>query len=225
MAPHPHEPYWPLTGLVVRTPRLELRYPSDDDLLALAELAAKGVHAPDVMPFLFPWTRQDPGGELQRGVLQWHWRQRGEWTPAKWSFNPVTVVGGDVVGTQGLMGDDYGTCRVVSTGSWLGLAHQGQGIGTEMRAAILHLAFAGLGARRAETGAWADNPASLGVTRRLGYRDNGDRIVAREGTPTRELLFSLDRATWESRRRDDIEIVGLEPCLELFGVLPEGSDE
>jgi hypothetical protein len=39
-----------------------------------------------------------------------------------------------------------------------------------MRAAILWLAFAGLGAEYAVSGAYLDNPASLGVSRRLGWR-------------------------------------------------------
>jgi RimJ/RimL family protein N-acetyltransferase len=215
--------HWPLAALAVRTPRLELRWPDDDDLVALADLAAKGVHGPSFMPFTQPWTRADPGGELQRRVFQFHWRQRAEWTPESWNFNPVTVVDGEVVGTQGLFAQSFGVRRTAGTGSWLGAAHQGRGIGKEMRAAILHLLFAGLDALRAESGAFADNEASLGVTRSLGYRDNGELMIDREGSRTRELMFVLDRGDWEARRRDDIAIVGLAPCLPLFGVGLPGS--
>ena len=49
---------WPFFGLRIRTPRLELRYPSDGDLLAVAALAAEGIHEPDTMPFSVPWTRK-----------------------------------------------------------------------------------------------------------------------------------------------------------------------
>ena len=192
--------YWPLAGLVVRTPRVELRWPSEHDLLALAELAAKGVHPPEVMPFSIPWTRQDPGGDLQRGVLQWNWRCAGNWSADDWSYNPVTVVDGRVVGTQSLMAEKFAIRRTVATGSWLGLEHQGRGIGKEMRAAALHLAFAGLDALRAETAAFVDNDASLGVTRALGYRENGDLVVDREGASARQLGFVLDRAAWEATR-------------------------
>lgn len=55
---------WPLFGLVLRTPRLELRSPSPEQLAALAELADDGVHDPATMPFLVPWTDLPPG---QRG--------------------------------------------------------------------------------------------------------------------------------------------------------------
>jgi hypothetical protein len=35
----------------------------------------------------------------------------------------------------------------------------------------------------------------------------------------RELVgYRLTRDAWETRRRDDIIIEGLEPCLELFGL-------
>ena len=217
--------YWPIAGLVVRTPRLELRWPSTDDLVALAALAAKGIHAPDFVPFMEPWTNADPGGDLQRGVLQWNWRTAGAWTPDEWRYNPVTVVEGEVVGTQGITGETFAVRRTVASGSWLGLEHQGKGIGQEMRAAILHLAFEGLGAQRAETGAFEQNGPSIGVTTHLGYRPNGDAIIAKEGERAREVLFVLDRDDWLPRRRDDIEIVGLEPCLPLFGVqAPEAAE-
>ena len=130
---------WPPAAVVVRTPRLELRWPSMDDLVALANVAGEGVHDEDKMPFYTPWTR---GSALDRArsVLRWNWKGWGEWDPAKWSWGAVTVVDGVVVGTQGMEATDYAVCRTVETGSWLGQAHQGQGIGKEMRAAMLHLA-------------------------------------------------------------------------------------
>jgi hypothetical protein len=89
-----------------------------------------------------------------------------------------------------------------------------------MRAAILHLAFAGLGAIEAMGGAFHDNRASLATSKCLGYADNGDRLMLRRGRPDRILDLKLDRATWASRRRDNIEIEGLEACLEMFGSTP-----
>jgi RimJ/RimL family protein N-acetyltransferase len=107
----------------------------------------------------------------------------------------------------------------VSTGSFLGLAHQGRGIGREMRAAVLHLAFDGLGARRAETAAFSDNPASRRVTEVLGYRSNGDEVVVRRGEAAVVERFVLDRAAWEAGRRDDVVVEGLSPeALDMFGL-------
>ena len=47
---------------------------------------------------------------------------------------------------------NYPVLREVSTFSWVGVRHHGRGIGTEMWAAALHLAFAGLGATNAVWG-------------------------------------------------------------------------
>ncbi|MBA2496500.1 MAG: GNAT family N-acetyltransferase [Acidimicrobiia bacterium] len=212
-------PHWPLFGLRIRTPRLELRHPDDELVCALATLASQGVHPPEEMPFSVPWTDGAPG-VTARNVCQWLWRQRAEWQPDRWGLSMAVVVDGVPVGLQDMAGEHFLTCRTVRTGSWLGLGHHGQGIGTEMRAAVLHLAFAGLGAVAAESGAFADNPASHAVSRKLGYERNGVRCELRRGAPATMIGLRLDRDRWASRRRDDITIDGLQPCLPLFALGP-----
>jgi RimJ/RimL family protein N-acetyltransferase len=207
--------YWPLFDLRVRTPLVELRYPDDDLLVDLAALASHGVHDPSLMPFLVPWTDAPPG-DLERNTLQFHWRNRAAWTVASWTCPFVVIVGGELVGTQALNANDFTTLRHFETGSWLGLAHQGRGIGKEMRAAVLHFGFAGLGASSAGTGAFDDNAASLGVTRAMGYQPNGETIEVRRGAAARQLRFLLRREEWESRRRDDIDIEGLDRVIDMF---------
>ena len=208
--------HWPLFNLVVRTPRLELRLPRDDELASLATLAAAGIHDPDAMPFAVPWT-DAPSPELERQALQWWWRQRAEWRPDNWMFTGAVVVDGEMVGVQDVNAQDFAVRRSVITGSWLGRAHQGKGIGVEMRAAALHLAFAGLDALEAHSGAWHDNTRSLGVSRRLGYRENGTDIRLRRRAADRHVNLVITREDWESRRRDDIEIIGLDTCIGMFG--------
>lgn len=209
--------YWPLAGLRVRTPRLELRVPTPDDLLALAGVAAAGVHEAERMPFLTPWTVGEPV-EVGRRFLQYQWRCWGEWSPQRWQLELAAVVDGTPVGVQGVNASDYPVTREAETGSWLGLAHQGRGIGTEMRAAIVHLAFAGLEAEYVTSGAFTDNPASAAVSRKIGYQPDGLLRVARGGEAADLLRLRLDRASWERRRRDDIEISGLAECRGLFGL-------
>jgi len=208
--------WWPLFDLRIRTPRLELRLPTDDDLEDVVALVAGGIHDPDEMPFSFPWTQHDPP-DLQRFALQYHWRVRAETTPEQWALPFSVFEDGQMIGQQDIAADGFARRRVVGTGSWLGRAFQGRGAGREMRAAVLHLAFAALGAERAETEAFVDNPASLGVTRSLGYRPNGESIYDRQGKPVRMLRFVLTRAAWEENRRDDIEVSGLDPCRPLLG--------
>jgi RimJ/RimL family protein N-acetyltransferase len=123
-----------------------------------------------------------------------------------------------VVGTQDLSGADFAVVREVSTGSWVGLRYQGRGIGTVMRSAVLALAFDGLGAEFATSNAFTDNQASLAVSRKLGYTDDGLERQLRRGKPAELRRLRLDRAGWLANRKIDVAISGLEPCLPFFGV-------
>lgn len=209
--------YWPVMGLRVRTPRLELRVPGDEELAALAGLAGRGVHDPAVQPFTVAWTDVDPG-ELPRRVLHWHWKCLADWTVDDWTLNLVVLLDGEVVGTQALAAKNFGVCAEVDTGSWLGLAHHGRGIGTEMRAAVLDLAFTGLGARSAVSGALADNAASYGVSAKLGYEPNGTEVHAVRGAPVTLRRLRLTRERWAAHRTVPVEITGLAESLPLFGI-------
>ena len=123
-----------------------------------------------------------------------------------------------IVGVQDLIGVEYARTRQVATGSWLGKAYQGHGIGKEMRAAVLHLAFAGLGAQRATSEAFEDNAASLAVSRALGYVENGDDIKVSRGRSRRAVRLVLHREVWQKNCRDDMQIQGLESCVTMFGL-------
>jgi RimJ/RimL family protein N-acetyltransferase len=209
--------FWPLTGLRLRTTQLELRWPSLADLDELAALAAAGVHDPDTQPFVVAWTDVSPA-ERARSVLQYHWDSWASWTPASWRLDLVVVKDGTVVGTQGMSGHDFPITRQVGTGSWLGQAYQRQGIGTQMRAAALALAFEGLGAEYACSDAFSYNAASLGVSRKLGYAEDGVEVHAIRGRPALSRRLRLDRAAWQAARSVAVEISGLEPCLPQFGL-------
>lgn len=140
---------WPLYDLRLRTPRLELRLPDLDLLDELIALSLRGVHPPETMPFGVPWTDL-PSPQLEREALQHHLLQVAQWRPEKWTYNPVALYQGKVVGTQDMRAENFSASRMFSTGSWLGMEFQCIGLGKEMRAAILHLGFAGLGAQEAQ---------------------------------------------------------------------------
>jgi RimJ/RimL family protein N-acetyltransferase len=212
---------WPLFDLRVRTPRLELRPATDDDLVRLFELAREGVHPPDEMPFAVPWTDALHEPDAGARFLQFHWGVRSAISPERWSIEFAVVVDGELAGSQSLRAERFAALRTVDTGSWLARRAQGRGTGTEMRAAALHLAFAGLGALVAESGALVTNASSARVSEKLGYVDNGLAFLAPRGTPVLERRFRLDRDRWAERRREDIEIVGLEPCLAPLGAVEE----
>ncbi|WP_392841127.1 GNAT family N-acetyltransferase [Streptomyces sp. LN500] len=208
--------HWPLCGLRIRTPRLELRLPDLELLDDLSTVAADGVHAPDSMPFTVPWTDGLPA-ERGRAVYQHVLGTVANWSARNWVLSLAVLHEGKVVGRQDLAAADFAVTGEVSTGSWLGLAHQGQGIGTEMRAAVLHLAFAGLGARTATSSAMTDNPRSLGVSRRLGYLPDGLEVAALRGAPVTLQRLRIDRDRWEEHRTVDVRIEGLDACRKDFG--------
>lgn len=160
---------------------LELRGLSDDDLPGLCELAEAGIHDPDRMPFSYPWT-DAPAADLARNTAQYHWRIRAAFRPEAWEVALGVWFQGELVGAQGFSTQHYLVTRTGETGSWLGRAHQGHGIGTAMRQAMCAFVFDHLDGQEITSGAFTDNPASLAVSRKVGYRLNGlQRMHRRDG--------------------------------------------
>ncbi|WP_330174393.1 GNAT family N-acetyltransferase [Streptomyces sp. NBC_01498] len=213
MEPH----FWPLYGLRITTPRLELRLPDLTRLSELAAVAAAGVHDEDRMPFSVPWTDASPE-ERGRATFQHVLGTVAHWSPGAWTLSLAVIHEDQVVGRQDLTATDFAVTGEAQSGSWLGRAYQGRGIGTEMRAALLHLAFEGLGARCLTSGAMTDNAASLRVSEKLGYRPDGLEVVSVRGEARTQRRLRLERADWEAHRTVPVELHGLEPSLALFGV-------
>jgi RimJ/RimL family protein N-acetyltransferase len=207
---------WPLFGLRLRTPRLELRLPTDDDLLELARVARAGVTDEGQTFFAVPWDAL-PSPAFERQFLMHWWSVRGGWNPRNWSLGLAVVADGRPIGIQDMVGRDFSVRRTVVTASWLGRSKQGLGYGTEMRAAVLALAFDGLGAELAESGHFPGNSASARVSEKLGYVDNGEEIWSVAGGRLVERRLRVTRDTWQ-RALVPVSIDGLEPCLKLFGV-------
>ncbi|WP_316043412.1 hypothetical protein [Actinomadura sp. CNU-125] len=65
--------------------------------------------------------------------------------------------------------------------------------------------------------AFADNPASTAVSRRLGYETDGVARVRVRDERRLDRRFVLDRAGWERHRTVEVETHGLAPCLPFFG--------
>ncbi|MGL5811399.1 MAG: GNAT family N-acetyltransferase, partial [Nocardioides sp.] len=189
----------------------------DEDLMRLADLAARGVHDPDRMPFGVPWT-EVPAGELPRRFAQHHWMLRGSLTPDNWSLQLGVWRSGEPLGVQALHARDFPVARSAGTGSWLGRDHQGMGVGTQMRRAVCAFAFDYLGAEEITSGAWLDNPASLAVSRKVGYQANGvRRLRRRTGEVAEHQDLLLTRATFVAPEAP-IEVVGAEGLRALLGL-------
>jgi RimJ/RimL family protein N-acetyltransferase len=169
---------FPPLGLTVEAGPVVLRGITDDLLVEICDLAARGIHGPDEMPFYFPWTLV-PADRFAPSFAQYHWRCRADFAPTSWSLNLAVVHEGRVVGVQGMATDNFLVTRTGETGSWLGREFQGLGIGTAMRQVMGALAFDHLGFEEVTSAAFVDNPASLAVSRKVGYRTNGVRRLKR----------------------------------------------
>jgi hypothetical protein len=78
------------------------------------------------------------------------------------------------------------------------------------------LAFRGLGAQAATSGAIWDHVVSQGVSATLGYRLIGECTISPRGVPLRHVDYRLEAPDW--RAPYPIQIEGLEQALPLFGV-------
>lgn len=210
--------HWPLLALSIHTPRLELRLPNDDELGELADLATRGVYRSGERPFFSRWAERSPA-DVARTVVQRQWRKRGAWTAEHWALELVVFddESGQPLGVQEVRGKDFAALGEVETASWLGVEYQGRGFGTEARLAVLHLAFAELGAEYALSASFVDNASSIAVSRKLGYQPDGVERDVREGRVLVTQRFRMSRDDWYQRERPEVDVTGVEPCLELFG--------
>lgn len=210
---------WPPYRLRISAGDLELRVVRDEDLPGLIELAADGIHDPELMPFTFPWTDAPPE-ELPANIARYHWSVRGRFEPTQFSLDFAVRVGGELVGAQGISTHDFAVTRTGETGSWLARRHHGRGIGTRMRQAICAFAFDELKATQVTSGAFVDNPASLAVSRKVGYRPNGVERKVRRGVLAE--LQNLILRPEEFVRGAAIEVVGAAELRSFLKLDPDG---
>ncbi|MGI8614199.1 MAG: GNAT family N-acetyltransferase [Nocardioidaceae bacterium] len=211
------EETWPVFGLRLRAGPLELAAVRDDDIPQLHALAARGIHDPRSMPFMFPWT--DAAEEdLGRNMAVHYWRGRAALTPQRWSLELVVRRDGEVVGIQAFYAEHFLVTRTGETGSWLGLEHHGRGTGTLMRQTLCAFLFDHLDAQEITSAAFVDNPASLAVSRKVGYRPNGNtREKRREGELSISQRLVLRPADLV-RSPHPLEVEGLPPLRRLLGL-------
>jgi RimJ/RimL family protein N-acetyltransferase len=204
---------YPLLDVRVTTPALELRGATDELLDQLADEVRAGKTHADPAPYDDPMSFYETDPDLR--VAKWLraiWRRRGSVEPDLWRLYFVVMVDGRPVGEQTLTGVHFASLGTVTTFSWLSTDLRARGLGREMREAILHLAFDGLGAKEASSDAFVDNQGSNAISSRLGYQPNGVDWATRRGEPALLNRWRLTRDTWEPRRRDDIQLHNVEAC-------------
>ncbi len=206
----------PVLGLRVTAGPIELRGITDDLLGPLAGLAVAGIHDAGAMPFYVPWSVA-PADELPRNFAQYHWRTRAAWSPDSWTMELAVLFEGELVGVQGFGTHDYLVTRTGETGSWLGRVHQGRGIGTAMRQVLCAFLFDHLDADHVTSAAFEDNPVSLAVSRKVGYRETGWRRIARQGEPATQYELTLMPGDL-TRYAHPLRVEGLEPFRRSIGL-------
>jgi RimJ/RimL family protein N-acetyltransferase len=209
---------YPPLNLQVHTPKLSLLAARDELLERLVPVVRKGVATEPPWPFDDPMTLYKEPPEREWSWLRRIWTGRGKVTETFWRLYFVVVVDGEPVGMQDVTATEFSSFGSVSTFSWLSADVRGRGLGKEMRYAILHLAFDGLGAQQAVSDAFVDNEASNRVSQALGYQPNGLDWATRRGEPAELYRWRLTREQWSARRRDDIELVGVAECLPVLGI-------
>ena len=195
---------WPLLGLRLRHDGLLLRPVTEADLDDVVRVLPADVDLDPTLP-----------ADRAAAVHQGYWRAMGSWNAAAWVLSLLVLRDGELVGVQTLEGTDFPLLRTVDTASWLVPSARGQGVGKAMRAAVLGLAFGPLEAEAAVTSALATNASSLGVSRALGYRPNGEHFFRQDDR--REVLVHLRmlRAAWSWA---PVEVDGFAECRSLFGL-------
>ena len=212
---------WPLFALRIRSERLVLRLPTDDELLgAHATLAQAGIHPPDEMPFGVAWsTIAEPGvrARLPRAPLG---RPGGAGQPDDWEPPPAGRArrrrrsGRRALHARAVRGPADGRHRVLAR-----TAVPGPG---------LRQGDARRGARRspstasapsvAQTEAFLDNAASNGGLALARLRGERDRRSSRpRACRARSQRFRMTAEMWRSRPRPPVTIEGLDACRDMFG--------
>jgi [ribosomal protein S5]-alanine N-acetyltransferase len=176
--------------LVVRGPRLSLRYARADDAPALYELGRD----PDVSRY-FSWgPYADPAeaaGFIERMAEQREAGERLEFVIADEHDQPLGITGLSELSARD---------RRAVVGTWLGRPHWGTGANPESKALILALGFRGVGLQRISAYAHPENTRSLRALERLGFVQEGVLVAwhLHHGERRDVAILRMLREDWEA---------------------------
>lgn len=157
-----------LRDLRIVTSRLQLRLADSSEWQTYAAAIAGRVVPPESTHFVGAWA-QLVSPRFEQEFVAARDRTLSTCTRDRWGIELGAFAGTQLVGQASLYARDWPVSREVITASGVHPDRRARGLGTEMRAAVLLLAFDVLGANVAWSGASVDNVASNRISEKLGY--------------------------------------------------------
>ena len=173
------------SSCVLETERLMLRRPTLADVKAIARLADDRRIAENTRRLRHPYS-QDHAIEFVRGTAD---DDRGTVFLIESNHTPI-----------GMVGVDWSEPDAPELGYWLGVAHWGQGFGTEAARAVIDFTFEEFEAEQLMAGARVTNPSSRNILEKCGFQWSGVELHRFEalGSSTPVDCFRLSRGVWAS---------------------------
>lgn len=170
---------------VLETERLKLRKPTLADVKAIAALANDRRIAEMTRRLPHPYTR-DHAVEFVRAIA----------TDAR---ETVFLIENKLV-PIGMVGVDWSEPDAPELGYWFGVAHWGQGFGTEAARAVIDFTFEEFEVEHMISGARVANPSSRNILEKCGFQWSGVELHRFEalGSSTPVDRFRLSRSVWSS---------------------------
>ncbi len=186
----------PIEPITLRTDRLVLRPPSNDDAHAIAKLCGDFEIARTTSSIPHPYTL-----DHAREFIEFCRSEREAGSAANFAITLTDT--GEVLGMIGLIVD--AESERAELGYWIGRPFWNQGHATDAARAIVDYGFQTLALQRIHAGYFASNEASGVVQRKLGFQPEGvqRRHIVRFGEPHDLDMYALLREQWEARRDAD----------------------
>ena len=174
----------------------------DEDIAAIAGVAAEDIYGADIPDYAFPWLF-NPRMNTPSAAAQFRWSNRAQLRPEKWSLDFIVrdADSGEILGTIDARAEDFAATREIATGSWVFHRFQGQGVGTLIRHAVVAFGLDYLGAQAMTTSWVAQNEASARVSQKLGYQvvSEGEEKAGPENSPQRHVTARVEAPITSAR--------------------------